>query len=477
MRKIVMTVLAGGSLLCGSLVAEAGILTGIRTVGSGLYANVEVAADASLTYAFFRKDATHWVIDLAKTEPGSVDPAIELGIPAATSLTAEKRLVGSVAITRLTIAVRPGVSMIVKSSADRKVLNLSFQSGMAPASAKEDDLLGDLDAPAKPTAKAAPAKDDLDLLLDTPVAAAAPAASAAGAKNDLASLDDDLDKPVAKPVVPPTKSNLTSLDKDLDDLDKPEAPLPVNTVKKPVAAADLDLALDEPVAPAPVKPVLVPVVPEKPVAVEPKRPLPKMEQALAAAAVVAAAPVAVPAGVDLGALTPDELGIASPELEAAIPVAKVEPKPAPKIEPKPQPAAIVASPVKEEMPVVADPVPEEKAIIAAPAAESVKPAKPAVDSKATGSLSVTDGVVEIVVDNFTTYKSFTLTEPTRFVIDFAGAKASLKAAAAKAKVPGVTAVRFSQYPDKVRIVFDLPKGDLPAYKVEKLDSGVRVLLK
>ena len=71
-------------------------------------------------------------------------------------------------------------------------------------------------------------------------------------------------------------------------------------------------------------------------------------------------------------------------------------------------------------------------------------------------------------------KAFTLMEPTRFVIDFAGAKASLKAAAAKARVPGVNAVRFSQYPDKVRIVFDLPKGELPKYKVEKLESGVKV---
>ncbi len=472
MRKIVMTVLAGGSLICGSLVAEAGVLTGIRTVGSGLNANVEVAADASLTYVFFRKDATHWVIDLAKTEPGSINPTMELGIPAATGLTAEKRQVGSLSITRLTVAVRPGVSMVVKPSADRKLLNLSFQSGSASASAKEDDLLGDLDAPAKPAATAAPAKDDLDLLLDTPVAAvapAAPAAPAAGAKADLLSLDDDLDKPVAKSVAPPAKSNKSSLDQELDDLDKPEAEMPLKTPKKLESAADLDLALVEPAAPAPVKPALVPVVPEKPVAVEPKRPLPKMEQAIAAAAVVAAVPVAVPAGVDLGALTPDELGIASPELEIALPAARVEPKPAP----KPEPAAIVAPPVKEELPIVAAPVAEEKAV----AAEPVKPAKPAVDSKATGSLNVADGVVEIVVDNFTTYKAFTLTEPTRFVIDFAGAKASLKAAAAKAKVPGVNAVRFSQYPDKVRIVFDLPKGDLPAYKVEKLESGVRVMLK
>jgi hypothetical protein len=405
---------------------------------------------------------------------------MELGIPAATNLTAEKRQVGSLSITRLTVAVRPGVSMAVKPSADRKLLNLSFQSGMAPASAKEDDLLGDLDAPAKPAAKAAPAKDDLDLGLDAPVAVTAPAVPAAAAKADLAGLNDDLDKPTTKPAPAAAKQAPAkfSLDKELDDLDKPEAEKPIKSPKK--LAADLDLALVEPVAPAPVKPVLVPVVPETPVAVETKRPLPKMEQAIAAAAaVVATAPATVPAGVDLGALTPDELGIASPELESMLSPAKVAPKSKPesKVAPNPGPAAIVAPPVKEESPVVAVPVDEVKELVAAPGSEPVKSAKPAIDSKAAGSLKVADGQVEIAVDNFTTFKAFTLTEPTRFVIDFAGAKASLKSAAAKAKISGVNAVRFSQYPDKVRIVFDLPKGNLPAYKVEKLESGVRVILK
>jgi len=445
MRKMVMVMLTGGTVLLSSMTAIAGMLTGISTVGSGLNAKVEVVADAPLTYVFFRKDATHWVIDLAKTEMGSVAPVTELGFPAATGLTAEKRQAGSVPITRLTIAVRPGVSLTVKPSGDRKQLTLSFQSGSAPAVAsKELDLLDDLDAPAKPAAAAkAPAvKDDLDALLDAPVpvAAAAPAtvpvtAPQVKGKVDELALEAELDKePAAKPVKA-VATEAPSLDKELDAVAEPAA--------------------------APVKPVLAALVPEQRKIEEPKvgrDPLPATP-AVSEAPIVPVAPAApaIPPGVDLGALTPDELGIASPEPVTTAPAVK----PAKAI--LPEPAKPAAVPVAE------------------PAASAVKNAPASVVAASTGggagSIVVVDRSAEVVVDNFTSHKAFTLMDPTRLVIDFPGAKAALKEAAAKVKIAGIQAVRFSQYPDKVRLVFDLPKGDLPEYTIEKLASGIRVTFK
>jgi hypothetical protein len=438
MRMKLIAVLLGGGLLLSSMTALAGTLTGVNTVGSGLTAKIEVVADAPLTYVFFRKDATHWVVELAKTEIGSVAPTMELTIPAATGLTLEKRQAGSIPITRLTIAVRPGVTLLVKSSGDRKQLNLSFQSGSAPAAAgKDDDLLGDLDAPAKPaTAEKAPAaKDDLDSLLDSP----APATTATGA--------------VAAPVVAPTapvKAAELSLEAELGK--EPAAAAPVAAKPAPSLDKELDAGLEP--APAPAKPVLAPVVPEKVPPVEAKLPETKI-----ARDPLPVAAVAVPAGVDLGALTPDELGIAPPETAA----------------PQAAPPVQTAAPVKMVEPEPAAPAPVQPAVEAAPVPASAPAvAKPTAGA---GSILVHERTVEVTVTNYSSHKAFTLTDPTRLVIDLPGAKASLKDAAAKAKVPGIQAVRFSQYPDKVRLVFDLPKGELPDYAIEKLENGIRVTFK
>lgn len=463
MRKIVMSMLTGGTLLMGAAFADAGALTGIRTVGSGLNAKVEVTADASLTYVFFRKDATHWVVDLAKTDMGAVDASMDLGIPASTGLTVEKRQAGSIPITRVTVSVRPGVSLAVKPSADRKLLTLSFQSGVAPAaSAKDDDLLSDLDAPAKAAEPAAGKKDDLDALLDTPVAAV----PAKGMKDDLAGLDDLTEK-----AAPQAAASAAAAVAPVNGLLPAAEPVAAAGNKAPERMTGLDrelAALDEPVAP-PAKAPAEPVMPEI-AAAEPKLAVLKVKQPSVVVTPVAAAPT----GVELGALTPEELGIASPELDAPKPVVKEEPRPLVKEEPKPLVKEEPKPLVKEEPKSGLEPAKDE----AAPATIAVAEpgAAVAAGKKAGGSLKVEDNALVIEVDNFSTYKSFTLMEPTRLVIDMAGARASLKEAAAKIRLAGVKAVRFSQYPDKVRIVFDLPKGELPSYKVEKLEHGVKVLL-
>jgi len=72
------------------------------------------------------------------------------------------------------------------------------------------------------------------------------------------------------------------------------------------------------------------------------------------------------------------------------------------------------------------------------------------------------------------YKPFFLQSPPRLVIDLPGVKRSLQAQRLQINSPFLRAVRFGDYPEKLRVVLDLPEGLNPCYQVQRAAGGLRV---
>ena len=72
------------------------------------------------------------------------------------------------------------------------------------------------------------------------------------------------------------------------------------------------------------------------------------------------------------------------------------------------------------------------------------------------------------------FRVFTLTGPTRLVIDLPLTKSSQTAKEMPVGRFGVTKARIGTYPDKLRLVFDTEGKKFPSYKIEKTDKGLKI---
>jgi len=122
----------------------------------------------------------------------------------------------------------------------------------------------------------------------------------------------------------------------------------------------------------------------------------------------------------------------------------------------------------------------------APPAEPVKeepPPPPAIVNKAK---EVTDVFFEenngFITFNFIgdgrieNYDSFKLDYPARLVLDIWGVESRYPKKSIKMKSPFVKAVRIGQHPDKLRLVFDSSKPELPSYQINRMDEKLIVSL-
>lgn len=81
-------------------------------------------------------------------------------------------------------------------------------------------------------------------------------------------------------------------------------------------------------------------------------------------------------------------------------------------------------------------------------------------------------VVHLDIDQPFSYKSFSLSDPNRVVIDFIGAKEFHCPPHTEVIHFGVKAIRVAKYqPDVTRVVFDLA-GEFPDYKIEESTTGL-----
>jgi len=148
--------------------------------------------------------------------------------------------------------------------------------------------------------------------------------------------------------------------------------------------------------------------------------------------------------------------------ELPIKETKVDPSPAPPVEPvkKEPPVLPPAEPVKEEPP---------------PSPTIVNKAKEVTDiffEERNGLITfnlIGDGRIE-------NYNSFQLDSPARLVLDIWGVESRYPKKSIRMKNPFVKAVRIGQHPDKLRLVFDSSKPELPPYQINQKDEKIIVSL-
>ena len=93
-------------------------------------------------------------------------------------------------------------------------------------------------------------------------------------------------------------------------------------------------------------------------------------------------------------------------------------------------------------------------------------------------LSQLQGVkVELRGDGLATdFRSFTLAQPSRLVIDFPGVLNSFPKKFLEVDHPLLKDIRFGQHPDKLRIVLTFPTTELPPYRIAREARGLTIIV-
>jgi hypothetical protein len=92
-------------------------------------------------------------------------------------------------------------------------------------------------------------------------------------------------------------------------------------------------------------------------------------------------------------------------------------------------------------------------------------------------LDVVDNSIEIIAtEPVRDYKIFTLTEPSRLVIDIPNAVSGFNLKNIRIDKLGVAAVRFENYPDYLRIFLDATQWRILPYRIEESDKSLKVII-
>ena len=163
------------------------------------------------------------------------------------------------------------------------------------------------------------------------------------------------------------------------------------------------------------------------------------------------------------------------DIEKVRPVAAAKEPPKPEA-PKPEPSAVEA-PKPEEPVKVAEipPVPakKEEAPAPPPPAPPLKKAKEVVnfqweDKKEFVVFNiVADGTIE-------NYNAFKLDSPSRLVLDLWAVDTRYPQKSVTTKTPFIQKMRIGKYSDKLRVVFDSSKAELPPYQINRINDRLIV---
>jgi len=113
---------------------------------------------------------------------------------------------------------------------------------------------------------------------------------------------------------------------------------------------------------------------------------------------------------------------------------------------------------------------------APPVKEETRPPVSPGEKKMMSVGAVGDGIEIAVPGGVDSFHAFKLTQPARLVVDIPGVKNGIGAKAVEIRKFGFNKARIGVSPDKVRVVFDVIRGSLPPYRVEKSDTGLKVVL-
>jgi OOP family OmpA-OmpF porin len=158
-----------------------------------------------------------------------------------------------------------------------------------------------------------------------------------------------------------------------------------------------------------------------------------------------------------------------------------------------QPTTPSTAKAEKPLPVMQAPALQESKASLIPAPQTAKPVpgpaqakgEPASQRGATaavlpGGIMVTGVAVSQNMLEITTagrirnYTSFTLTQPSRLVIDIRDAVNGLGAKKIPVDWAGVTMVRFGSYPDHLRVVLDAAQSEFPSHRIEETGTGLKI---
>ena len=74
------------------------------------------------------------------------------------------------------------------------------------------------------------------------------------------------------------------------------------------------------------------------------------------------------------------------------------------------------------------------------------------------------------------YKLFTLSQPSRLVVDIANGESGFILKKVVVNRLGIATVRFESYPDYLRIFFDAAQGRMIPYRIEETASGLKIIV-
>jgi len=141
-------------------------------------------------------------------------------------------------------------------------------------------------------------------------------------------------------------------------------------------------------------------------------------------------------------------------------------------------------PVSPAVEPVAAPVQDPAPVEAAPAQAEENPSCWMADTTEvpSGKIFVTglcfkDNALEILAsERIRKYDVFTLSQPSRLVIDISNAASGFKAKFIQANRLGIARVRFESYPDYLRMFLDAEQGLILPYRVEETDGSLKIII-
>ncbi len=181
--------------------------------------------------------------------------------------------------------------------------------------------------------------------------------------------------------------------------------------------------------------------------------------------------------IEIGLVQMVSYNISREDRVLTIDIEKVRPVAEVKEVPKEDPVKMKEVP-KEEDPVKVTEIPpeapkKEEAPAAAPAAPPLKKAKEVVtfqweDKKEFVVFNiVADGTIE-------NYNAFKLDAPSRLVLDLWSVDTRYPQKSVTIKNPFIQKMRIGRYPDKLRVVFDSSKSEVPPYQINRIDDKLIV---
>lgn len=138
--------------------------------------------------------------------------------------------------------------------------------------------------------------------------------------------------------------------------------------------------------------------------------------------------------------------------------------------------------VKPVSPAVKEAKPEPKIVTEEPVQEEPSSWQAENTIASPGKILITGMRVDknefelIATEPIRDYKLFTLSQPSRLVVDIANGESGFILKKVVINRLGIATVRFESYPDYLRIFFDAAQGRLIPYRIVETDRGLKVIV-